>query len=135
MPSFPRSAAAAILLSGMSVLALAETFVPAGLSTYQQTAKAAPDAQRGKAFWNAQHKDEQGRAVSCATCHGDDLSKPGKHYKSGKVIEPMSHRANPERLTDAEKVEKWFKRNCKQVMGRECTALEKSDVLSFLAQS
>ena len=127
--------AIAVLLGGMCGLTLAEPFVPAGLAAYQAAARAAPDANRGKAFWNAQHKGERGNSMSCATCHGDDLSNPGKHNKSGKVIEPMSHRVNAERLTDAEKVEKWLKRNCKQVLARECTALEKSDVLSFLAQS
>ena len=30
------------------------------------------------------------------------------------------------------KVEKWFKRNCNDVLGRVCTPLEKGDVLSYL---
>jgi hypothetical protein len=29
-------------------------------------------------------------------------------------------------------VEKWFKRNCNDVAGRACTALEKGDVLTYL---
>lgn len=27
---------------------------------------------------------------------------------------------------------KWFRRNCNDVMGRECTTVEKADVLSWL---
>ena len=30
------------------------------------------------------------------------------------------------------KVAKWFKRNCNDVLDRECTAQEKGDVLSYL---
>ena len=37
-----------------------------------------------------------------------------------------------ERFTDAAKSEKWFRRNCNDVIGRECTAAEKADVLAWL---
>jgi hypothetical protein len=40
--------------------------------------------------------------------------------------------SNPERFTDQTKAEKWFKRNCNDVLARECTAQEKADVLSWL---
>jgi hypothetical protein len=30
-------------------------------------------------------------------------------------------------------VDKWFARNCKDVLGRECSALEIADVLAYLA--
>ena len=40
--------------------------------------------------------------------------------------------ANAERFVDAAKVEKWFRRNCNDVMARECTPAEKADVLSWL---
>lgn len=115
--------------------AFADSFTPAGLAGYQKQAGTTGDAQRGKIFWNSTHKAADGKDLNCATCHGEDLAKAGKHFKSGKPIEPMSRKANAERLTDAEKVEKWFTRNCKQVLQRECTAGEKSDVLLFLSQS
>ena len=35
-------------------------------------------------------------------------------------------------FTDTAKIEKWFKRNCKDVLERECSAAEKADVLSYL---
>ena len=48
---------------------------------------------------------------------------------TGEPIDPMSA---PGRFTDPAKVEKWFKRNCSDVLGRECTALEKGDSLAYL---
>lgn len=91
-------------------------------------------AERGKAFWHKDQVSDSGARMNCGSCHGDDLKRPGKHNKSGKVIEPMASSVNPERYTDLEKVEKWFTRNCKQVLQRECTAQEKGDVLRYLAQ-
>ena len=44
----------------------------------------------------------------------------------------MAPAANPQRFSDAAKVEKWFKRNCNDVLGRACTAQEKGDVLAYL---
>jgi cytochrome c553 len=91
-------------------------------------------AERGKAFWMADHVSDNGEKMNCATCHGKDLKQPGQHNKSGKRIEAMAPSANAERYTDLEKIEKWFTRNCKQVLQRECTAQEKGDVLRYLQQ-
>ena len=33
---------------------------------------------------------------------------------------------------DSARVDKWFRRNCKDVLSRECTPAEKSDVIAFL---
>ena len=44
----------------------------------------------------------------------------------------MAPAVNPERFTDAAKTEKWFRRNCNDVAGRECTPAEKADVLAWL---
>lgn len=41
---------------------------------------------------------------------------------------------NPERFTNTAKVDKWFKRNCNDVLSRECTATEKADLLAWLLQ-
>lgn len=57
---------------------------------------------------------------------------PGRHASTGKTIAPLAPAANPERFTDTAKVEKWFRRNCKDVLSRECTATEKADVLAYL---
>ena len=56
----------------------------------------------------------------------------GKHIVTHKEIKPMAPAANSERFTNAWKVKKWFKRNCKDVVNRKCTAQEKGDVLTYL---
>jgi len=95
------------------------------------------DAERGKAFWESKHPSppdaQEGPAMrSCQTCHGVDLTRPGEHVRTGKVIEPMAPSVNPERFSEAKKMRKWFRRNCKWVLGRECTPQEKGDVLVYL---
>lgn len=107
---------------------------PAGLlAGYQAEArKSAPafsaSASRGAQFFNARHGGEW----SCSSCHGNPPSGQGKHAKTGKSIAPLAPAANAERFTDPAKAEKWFKRNCNDVLGRACTSAEKGDVLAFL---
>jgi mono/diheme cytochrome c family protein len=85
-------------------------------------------AQRGRQFFSATH----GNDWSCASCHTQDPVAPGRHAKTGKNIAPLSPVTNPQRFTDAAKAEKWFSRNCNDVLGRPCTAQEKGDVLAYL---
>ena len=95
-----------------------------------QAAGAGPfSAAAGEALWL---RDNGGR--SCAGCHGSDPARPGKHQKTGKPISPMALHANPERFSDAARTEKWFRRNCRWTLGRECSAQEKGDVLTWLIQ-
>ena len=74
----------------------------------------------------------KGKDWSCSTCHTTDPRKPGRHTVTGKTIQPMAPVSNPNRFTDSAKVEKWFKRNCRDVFDRECTAREKGDVITWL---
>ncbi|MCB1893515.1 MAG: DUF1924 domain-containing protein, partial [Rhodocyclaceae bacterium] len=53
---------------------------------------------------------------------------------TGKAIKPLAPRAEAARFTDAAKTEKWFRRNCSEVVGRECTAAEKADFILFLTE-
>ena len=69
---------------------------------------------------------------SCTDCHGSDLKKPGKHVRTGKPISPMDPSVESGRLRDPKKIEKWFKRNCKWTLGRECTPQEKGDFILFI---
>ena len=85
-------------------------------------------AERGKQFFNTAH----GNDWSCASCHSANPAASGKHAKTGKEIAPLAPAANPQRFSDAAKTEKWFDRNCKDVLGRVCTAQEKGDVLVYL---
>ena len=112
--------------------ALAET--PNGvLAAIQKEAAGTPGfngflVARGEQFFKAKH----GKEWSCASCHTDNPAAPGKHANTGKDVQPLAPAANAERFTDMAKVEKWFKRNCNDVLGRVCTPLEKGDVLSYL---
>jgi len=89
-------------------------------------------AQRGKAFFEANHAGGKPASPSCTTCHGQDPRQAGR-TRAGKVIEPMAVSANPERFTDPAFVEKWFGRNCDSVLGRACTATEKGDFIAYLS--
>ena len=59
-------------------------------------------------------------------------TQAGKHASTGKPISALAPAFNPERFSDAAKTEKWFRRNCRDVADRECTASEKADVLGWL---
>jgi hypothetical protein len=93
-----------------------------------QAAGFAASPARGAGFFKATH----GNDWSCASCHTDNPTATGKHARTGKPIQPLAPAANAERFAQAEKVEKWFKRNCGDVLGRPCSAAEKADVLAWL---
>jgi len=84
--------------------------------------------QRGEQFFNARH----GREWSCASCHTANPLAAGRHVTTGKDIAPLAPQGDARRFSDAAKVEKWFRRNCNDVLGRTCTAQEKGDVLAYL---
>ena len=103
------------------------------LASIQNEAKAIPGFQefsavRGESFFKITH----GKKSSCASCHTENPAAQGKHAETGKDILPLAPSANAERFGDPAKVEKWFKRNCNDVLGRVCTAQEKGDVLIYL---
>ena len=89
-------------------------------------ATAAPD--RGQQLFTNRH----GREWSCSSCHGAVPTQAGRHASTGKPIAPLAPAFNPERFVDAAKAEKWFRRNCNDVMARECSAAEKADVIAWL---
>lgn len=94
----------------------------------------AADPAAGAAGWVKPYPQSDGsESRSCVTCHGRDLTRPGKHAKTGKPIEPMAPSVNPQRLTDQAKVDKWLLRNCRWTLGRECSATEKADFISYIA--
>lgn len=98
-------------------------------STQQAVFKAS--AQRGEAFFR-QRFAQNDKMPACSSCHTDSPLASGKHAVTGKDIKPLAPRANAERLSDPAKVEKWFGRNCKEVVGRLCTPAEKADFVAFL---
>jgi len=84
-------------------------------------------AARGQAFYSAKSGD-----LACASCHGSSPKSAGKHAKTGKDIQPMAPAVNAQRFADAAKVEKWFGRNCKDVLNRACSAQEKGDFIAYM---
>lgn len=100
-----------------------------------QAAVAAPSgeaAARGKTLYAKTFSGGKPDTPSCTSCHGDDPRAPGRS-RTGKTIEPMARSVTPSRYGDPAKVEKWFKRNCVEVIGRECTAQEKGDWLAYMS--
>jgi mono/diheme cytochrome c family protein len=93
------------------------------LSAFEREARqAAPSfagfsAARGERFFRSTHGGEW----SCSTCHTDNPLRPGKHARTAKAIEPLAPAANTARFNDPAKVEKWFRRNCHDVLNRDCT--------------
>ncbi|MES9901233.1 MAG: DUF1924 domain-containing protein [Sedimenticola sp.] len=102
-------------------------------SNYLGLGAKAFSAARGEALWNRVFVDaKSGKERRCGSCHTDDLTKEGRHARTRKLIKPMARSVNPKRLTNVKKIEKWFKRNCKWTVGRECTPQEKGDLLALL---
>ncbi|WP_136414180.1 DUF1924 domain-containing protein [Herbaspirillum sp. ST 5-3] len=120
---------ASIGLAAAALVPAAQAATPAELlSGYTAQAGAPASPARGQQFFTSRH----GHEWSCSSCHGNVPTQTGKHASTGKPIHAMAPAFNPERFTDAAKTEKWFRRNCNDVLGRECSAAEKADVLSWL---
>jgi hypothetical protein len=120
---------AAALVASASLAPAARAAAPSQmLADYSTQAGAAADPARGQKLFTSRH----GREWSCSSCHGAVPTQAGRHAATGKAIAAMAPTFNAERFTDPAKTEKWFRRNCNDVVGRECSAAEKADVLSWL---
>jgi mono/diheme cytochrome c family protein len=122
--------AAGLIVAALAAVPAAAATTPGELlSGYRVAAgNAAAAPERGQQLFTATH----GREWSCASCHGSAPTQAGRHASTGKPIGALAPAFNPERFTDPAKVEKWFRRNCNDVMGRECTPAEKADVMAWL---
>ena len=96
--------------------------------SWSDTSIGAYSSDKGAELWNY----EMFPGKSCSSCHGDDLTKPGRHTRTNKVIKPLSPSANTGRLTKEKKINKWLKRNCKFTYKRVCTAEEKISFIEFI---
>ena len=126
----------ALLLAATCGLAFAAT--PSQLlESYATGAKAADpgfvgfSAERGKALFLGKFSTGRPETPSCTTCHTENPKAIGQ-TRAGKNIEPMAVSVNPKRYTDLKKVEKWFRRNCDNVLGRSCTPVEKGNFITFM---
>jgi mono/diheme cytochrome c family protein len=128
---------AALLLLGASLLCHAETPSQIGQAYAAEASARQPgfiaNAGRGKDFFH-QRFAVNDKMPACSSCHTDNPLATGQHAVTGKAIRPLAVAANGERLTDPAKVEKWFGRNCKEVVGRACTAAEKADFVAYLSE-
>jgi mono/diheme cytochrome c family protein len=98
------------------------------LAGYTAQAGTLASPERGQRLFTERH----GKEWSCASCHGALPTAAGKHAATGKLISALTPNSNRERFTDVDRAEKWFRRNCNDVISRQCTAGEKADVLSWL---
>ncbi len=112
-------------MTGMGALAATPAEM---LATYTAQSGGSASAARGQEFFSSKH----GKDWSCSSCHTSNPTSEGKHAATGKLISPLAPAANAERFTDTAKTEKWFRRNCNDVVGRECSAAEKADVMAWL---
>lgn len=129
------------------------------LASYAEQAKRANpsfdgfSAERGRAFYFRVHTIEDGSELSCATCHHADPRKETIAHKdqipcrachvtfhepaAGRSaivgdIRPFAPSANADRFSNEWKVEAWFEWNCKLLLKRQCTPVEKGDVITWL---
>lgn len=123
---FAAAIASAPLAHAEGVTDLRDTYA---MQARSRDASYVPSAERGRRFFTGRH----GADWSCSTCHTADPRNDGRHATTGRTIGPLAPAANPLRLTNGRKVEKWFTRNCRDVVARECTPGEKADVLAWLA--
>ena len=93
----------------------------------------APTAKRGDAFFRQRFTNNE-KMPACTSCHTDNPVNIGQHTITGKSIRPLAVAANTERFSDPAKVEKWFGRNCKEVIGRACTPAEKADFVAYMTE-
>lgn len=125
-----------IRMAGMIALAASSLPGMAGspqtmLAMYQEQSGTQGSAARGEKLFFAKRVHSSGESVGCTTCHTENPRATGK-TRANKLIEPIAPIANKERFTDPAKVEKWFKRNCKDVLERACTEQEKADFIAFM---
>ncbi len=97
------------------------------LQKYQQQGAGTTVPDQGKNLWYSKKGDR-----SCTSCHGISPAETGKHIKTSKTINPMARRQTLN-VSRIEKKEKWFLRNCKWTLDRQCTVQEKADTLSWLS--
>ena len=134
MKNFSKPATFLVSLTALAIaFPLAASANPI-LDNYKAQAKAENaafmdfSALAGQKLYNTQGPNQ----LACVSCHTDSPKNPGKHAKTNKVIDPLAPSVNAQRFTDAAKVEKWFKRNCNDALGRACTTQEKGNFMAYV---
>ena len=132
------------LVIGAAIAFAATTAQAADLNSIIAGYSANPNPAAGKAMYDADYAGRQGpmgkvETPRCKSCHGQTPQQGGQ-TRTGKPIGPMAVSAGYRddktglpRFMDERKREKWFKRNCQGVLGRECTNQEKADFIAYMA--
>lgn len=120
-----------IALTSLAFAATPNAQMKQYLSELQAEAKAPFSAARGKDIFFKQNTKD-GQNISCTSCHTTNLKQNGENKRTGKTIKPLAPSANPNSLTDSAEVKKWLKRNFNDVYGRQGSAQEKGDVITYL---
>jgi mono/diheme cytochrome c family protein len=135
-----RSLSIAVVIALLPAMALAgDARRDAILADYAAQARRADpaftalSAQRGETLFRTKWTGGDARTQSCTACHTADPRQAGRNAKTGRPIEPVAVSVNPQRFTDRATVEKQFGRDCRSVLGRDCTPLEKGDYVTFMA--
>jgi hypothetical protein len=130
------------------------------LETYAAQAKADDpaftsfSAERGRVFYNEPHVVKGAGIWSCSSCHlkeprysvrahrtdipcrachvFNDWEHPNPKDAKKRTIDPFAPSANAKRLNDPQRVETFLRLNCLLLLKRQCTALEKGDVIVWL---
>jgi hypothetical protein len=89
------------------------------------------DSSAGERFFRKETINSSSEKTSCMTCHTSDPKKEGM-TRANKMIQPMAPVANADRFTEMIKVQKWFKRNCNDVLERVCTPQEKGNFVKYM---
>lgn len=135
------------LVAALAVLALPVAAIAADgltqrtaiLTAYAAKARAADpsfvgfSAERGEKLFRTAWGKGDARTPACMSCHTADPRTSGRNAKTGRAIDPVAVSVNPVRFTDAAEVDRQFIRDCKSVLGRDCTALERGDYITFMA--
>jgi hypothetical protein len=156
-----RRRAASLFMALIAVVPVAGAQSPAHLlERYRQQARAGDpafdgfSAERGRAFYFAPRVIIGLGEANCASCHLDDPTQAIRAHRAKvlcracHVIDESEHpdpanakkrhlgafspAANPERFRDFDRVERHFEVNCRMVLQRACTAVEKGDLITWL---
>lgn len=126
-------AAASVALLSLSNPVSATNAVNELLAEYSSLGAGNFSAVAGKKIWYQEFTNaKNGKIRQCTACHTNELRNQGKHVRTGKLIKSLAPSVNPNSLIKLKKIRKWLKRNCKWTLGRECTAQEKGDILTFI---
>lgn len=120
---------AALVLCGVSFYSAAGDTTPQQqLQRWETQAGVPASAVRGEVFFATKRL----HGWSCATCHHAPPKRAGAHIKTKKTLRALAPAFNERSLTQQRKADKWFRRNCNDVVGRACSAQEKADVIAYL---